>query len=266
MTIFGDTSEVSVRLTQDAPGIMRLTLHQPALRNAIAASMWRGLDQAVEALRAQDDVRVVILCGAGRDFSSGADLSEFLTLRSDPAATEAYNAHVRAAIEALAALPVPLLAEIRGICMGAGLALAAQADLRCLAKDARLAIPAARIGVAYDPAWVARLVTASRPEWVGEMVYAGRQFTGAEAVAQGFAARALPEAGLAAHVAALAADIARGAPLTMRATKLALAADARTPEGAARARAAARACDDSEDYRRAIDALGLKEKVEFKGQ
>ncbi|HPD91366.1 MAG: enoyl-CoA hydratase/isomerase family protein [Rhodobacter sp.] len=266
MKLFGDTPEASVRLSQDAPGVLRVTLHQPALRNAIAAGMWRGLGQALEALRSRHDLRVVILCGAGRDFSSGADLSEFLTLRRDPAATEAYNFHVRAAVAALAALPVPVVAEIRGVCMGAGLALAAQADLRCLAEDARLAIPAARIGVAYDPDWVTRLVAASRAEWVGEMIYAGRAYGGAEAVAQGFAARALPEASLAGHVQALAADIARGAPLTMRATKLALAPAARTPEGAARARAAARACDDSDDYRRAIDALGRKEKVEFKGQ
>ncbi|MCB1389074.1 MAG: enoyl-CoA hydratase/isomerase family protein [Rhodobacteraceae bacterium] len=264
MKTFGDTEAASVRLTWDAQGIARLTLHQPTLRNAVSRGMWRGLRAALAEIGAEPALRVVILQGAEGDFSSGADLSEFLALRSDPSATAAYNADVRAAVAALAALAVPLVAEIRGVCMGAGLALVAQADLRVLAEDARLAIPAARLGVAYDPDWVTRLVTASRPEFVAELIYAGRRLSGAEAVARGFAAALAPDAAVAQQVGDLAAAIARGAPLTLRATKLALAAS--TPEGAAAARQAARDCDESEDYRRAIAALGSKEQVEFRGQ
>ena len=256
----------SVSLTRDAPGVLRLTLHQPRSRNAIRAGMWADLCTLAAELAAMPDLRVVVLCGAGGDFSSGADLGEFLALRSEAAATARYNATARQAIAAIGALPVPVLAEVRGVCMGAGLALAVQADLICLAEDSRIAIPAARIGVAYDPDWVARLVAASRADWVVEMICAGRAFSGAQAVARGLAAVPVPGATLGATVGALAADIARGAPLTMRATKLALRPDAATPEGARRARAAAQACDDSDDYRQAIAALGRKEKVEFKGK
>ena len=270
MTIFGNHPEASVRLTdegtQRAPGIVRLTLHQPGARNAISAGMWSGLGEALDRLEVQADLRVVILCGAGGDFSSGADTREFAGHRSDPDQTEAYNASVRAAIARLGALPVPVLAEMCGVCMGAGLALAAQADLRCLAQDARLAIPAARIGVAYDPDWVARLAGASRPEWLAEMIFTGRVYSGTEAVGAGFAADLAPAPQVPGRIAAMAEAIARGAPLTMRATKLALSPAARTPDGAARARAAARACDESEDYRRAIGALSRKEEMEFKGR
>lgn len=246
--------QASVSLTRDAPGVLRLTLHQPRSRNAIRAGMWADLCTLAAELAAMPDLRVVVLCGAGGDFSSGADLGEFLALRSEAAATARYNATARQAIAAIGALPVPVLAEVRGVCMGAGLALAVQADLICLAEDSRIAIPAARIGVAYDP------------DWVVEMICAGRAFSGAQAVARGLAAVPVPGATLGATVGALAADIARGAPLTMRATKLALRPDAATPEGARRARAAAQACDDSDDYRQAIAALGRKEKVEFKGK
>lgn len=268
MQIFGDPDRGHIRLLPPfAKGCVRVELHNPSARNAMSAAMWQGLIDCFDQLSGSADTRVVVLAGGGRDFCSGADISEFADLRGAPEQTTQYNDRVQRAISAVARFPHPVIAEIRGVCMGAGLALAAMADLRLVAEDSRIAVPAARLGVAYDPAWIRRLVAVSSLEWVTEMIMAAREYSGAMAIARGLGGTAVSADDLADTVTALATRIAKGAPLTMQATKAALLATL-TPSDAAWAKATdwARLCDQSEDYRAAVSAFEKGQQVVFKGK
>lgn len=266
--IFGDKSAGHIRVVPSfAPGCARIELCQPRARNAMSAAMWQGLIDGFTMLADHADVRVILLAGAGADFCSGADISEFSALRGLPDETKVYNARVRLAMATIIAAPCPVIAEIRGICMGAGLAMAAMADLRLVAEQCQIAVPAARLGVAYDPDWVARLVAVSALDWVSELLFTARVYSGREASARGLGAQVHPDAALPEAAMAMAGQIARGAPLTMRATKAALHATILpTKERHERAVDLARLCDQSQDYANAVAAFSKGEPVVFKGK
>ncbi len=118
-------------------------------RSFAAASAGRG------------DIRVALVRGEGTlAFSGGADISDFSSARSDASGAQSYDELVEAACAAVEGLPFPVVALVRGACVGAGAALAACCDLRVASEDAFFAIPAARLGLGYDPRGVARLVRA----------------------------------------------------------------------------------------------------------
>ena len=125
--------------------------------NAMTRDMWCKLPTRIAELAADDSVRVIVLTGAGESaFVSGADISQFGAERTDPAAQQHYNEIVEAAYAAPAEAGKPVIAKIRGICIGGGLGLAAACDLRICADDARFRMPAARLGLGYSQAGVHR--------------------------------------------------------------------------------------------------------------
>ena len=127
-----------------------LTFSNPARHNAMTLAMWRGVPEAVAGLAADPAIRVVVLRGAGeKAFVSGADISEFATMRAAGEAQASYNAATDAATAAIQACPKPTLAMLRGFCIGGGLGLALSCDLRVAAQGTRFAIPAARLGLGY---------------------------------------------------------------------------------------------------------------------
>lgn len=256
------TARVTQRL--GANGALTVVLDQPARKNAINGAMWSELADALQ--RAADDqaVRVVILTGAAGNFSSGADVSEFGTAR-EGAAVSAYNAAVARAFSALEACPKPVISAINGICMGAGVALAAFADLRVIAENARLAIPAAKLGVAYQPAWIDRLTRIAGPHLVAQLLFAGETLSGGGASAQGLSGLVVVSAEVEERTRALSEAISNGAPLTMRATKAALRAALGTGDPAD-AHRLAEVCDQSEDYRNAVLAFAEGRKPTFEGR
>lgn len=267
--IFGSPDGGHVRLEVAPDGAATLTLCNPARKNAINSAMWRGIAAALAEIEADRAIRTVLLRGDGEiAFSSGADISEFGDMRSAPDATKAYNADVAAAFVALDRCTKPLVALIHGICMGAGVAIAGYCDLRLVGEDARIAIPAGKLGVAYDPNWVKRLIDISNPEFVSELLLTAREFTGPEAVQRGFAGTLRPKTDLDAYAAELAARIAANAPLTLKASKVTIrealafdsARDWTSPF------ALADACDRSEDYKNAVAAFAARRKPVFKGE
>ncbi len=145
-------------------GVGLITFNQPEKRNAMSVEMWEGLGQILDEFREDSAVRVVVLTGAGnKAFVSGADISQFERQRSNFDAQKEYDKLTNAGRAKLARFEKPTIARIRGFCLGGGLAIAMQADLRLAAVDSQFGIPAARLGIAYAFESVRRLVSLVGP-------------------------------------------------------------------------------------------------------
>ncbi|MEX0785065.1 MAG: enoyl-CoA hydratase/isomerase family protein [Dehalococcoidia bacterium] len=132
---------------KDADGVARLTLNRPDVLNAVNLQMRDELWTAFEAFRDDPDARVLVLRGAGRAFSAGADISEF---GSAPSYVEARRArHERDLWGLLLHQPKPVIAAVHGYALGAGCEMSLLCDLRVAAEDARFGLP--EVGLAYIP-------------------------------------------------------------------------------------------------------------------
>ncbi|WP_419898853.1 enoyl-CoA hydratase [Roseomonas sp. USHLN139] len=256
-------------LTRREAGIGWITINQPEKRNAIALAMWDAIAAAASDFAADPEVRVVILHGAGgKAFASGADISEFDRIRADAAAQEAYGQRSAAARRALEGMGKPLIAMIQGFCIGGGYATALIADIRIASEDSRFGIPAARLGIAYGYESLEKLVALTGPAMAKEIMFSGRQLDAAEALRAGMVNRVVPAAELEPATIELATQIARNAPLSLTASRLAIEQIAGDP--AKRDRAAVeqanRACFDSEDYAEGRRAFQEKRPPVFRGQ
>ena len=196
MTAFG----VDVRHEPD--GVAWLVLRNPERLNAVRLEMWQVIPPLIRELEADPAVAVVVMRGDGMEaFASGADISEFSTHRKDAASASAYERTTAHAFTALTAFAKPLIAMIHGVCIGGGLALAASADLRIAADDARFALPAARLGLGYHLNGVERLVRLLGPSAAAELFFTARRYDAAEALRIGLVNQVVPKEDLEAFTA-----------------------------------------------------------------
>lgn len=256
-------------LCETGDGVAWITFSNPAKRNAMSLEMWQELGRILPDLHADDAVRVVVMRGAGeRAFMSGADISQFESQRDSAAAAAAYDAIAEAARDGLLRLEKPLIAMIRGFCLGGGLGVALTADLRFAAEDATFGIPAANLGTAYSPGSVRRLVNLVGPSAAKDLLFSARRLDAAEALRLGLVSRvAAPEA-LEDAVRDYARSLAGKAPLSLRAAK-ATVDEALKPPGeqdGARALRLVAACLDSEDYAEGWRAFMEKRAPVFRGR
>lgn len=246
-----------------------IVFDNPARRNALSLDMWRALARAADAFAADDDVRAVVMTGAGdRAFVSGADISEFETSRSSAEAEEEYGRVTAAAHAALERFGKPLIAMIRGYCIGGGLSVAAQADIRIASSSARFAIPAARLGLGYGFGGMKTLVGLIGPAWTKEMMFTARRFDAGAALRMGLVNSVYGDGELEAAVRECVDAIAANAPLTVRAAKAAVGEALKDPadRDLAGLEARIRACFDSEDYAEGRRAFMEKRRPEFRGR
>jgi enoyl-CoA hydratase/carnithine racemase len=262
------TADFGIDVVRGDGGVAWLALRNPARLNAVRLEMWRAIPEAVAALAADDTVRVLVLRGAGEQaFAAGADISEFHTHRGDARSAAAYEETTAAAFAALLGFERPVVAMIHGVCIGGGLALAACADLRVAADDARLALPAARLGLGYHASGVERLVRIVGPSAAAELFFTARQYAAEEALRLGLVNQVVPRAELEAFTARYVGAIAANAPLTLRAAKRAIADTGRDP-GRRDPEAVARliaACFQSADYAEGVRAFLEKRPPHFGG-
>lgn len=196
-----ETLEVSV---QD--GIGTLWLNRPEKLNALSRQTLRELAQCAHWFDDQPEVRVVIVGGRGRAFSSGADLSDFPTTRNRGAREAADTGRVMAeAIEGMTALTV---ARLHGWCVGGALVLAAACDLRVAAETTRFSIPEVDLGIPLAWGGIPRLVREIGPALTKELVTTCREFDSREALAAGFLNRVVMPDELDKTVQVLAEQIA----------------------------------------------------------
>ena len=131
-------------------GIGWITFNAPEKRNAMSLDMWQGLGEILGKLQEEKSLRVLILKGAGdAAFVSGADISEFEDKRSSQRDRDAYEAAFDDALDKLANFATPVVAMIRGYCIGGGLAIALNTDIRIATKQSKFGIPAAKLGLGY---------------------------------------------------------------------------------------------------------------------
>lgn len=236
--------------------------------NALNSAMWAALPDLIGEADSDPSVRVLVLRGAGeKAFCAGADISEFDTARTGDAA-RTYDELTHAAFGAVMSCAKPAIAMIQGFCMGGGLEIALLCDLRTAGEGSSFAIPAAKLGIGYDPRWIAPLLASLSASQVKEILFTGRSFSDAEALHMGLISRLCPADVLERETRALAQTIADNAPLSIAAAKACIDAYSRAPEtlDLAALDKLVSACANSEDYAEGRAAFAEKRKPVFKGK
>ena len=250
-------------------GIGWMIYNNPARHNAMSLEMQQAVPTILEAFRDDPDVRVVVVTGAGgKAFVSGADISEFGEKRTAPEARAVYDDAAAAAGRAWSSVEKPIIAMIRGFCIGGGMITALSTDIRIAAEDSQFGVPAARLGLGYGYGGVEKLNSVVGPAWTAEILYSARRLNAAEALAIGLVNRVVPADQLESTVRDLAAQIAANAPLTLRAFKAALHEVQRDPSKRDLDRVATmiEACFRSDDYKEGQQAFLEKRPPTFRGQ
>ena len=180
------TGDVLVKVED---GLGWITFSNPSRRNAMSGGMWESLIRATESLESDPGVRVVVLRGAGSmAFVSGADISELAMQRSEETRTQHSDVVARAE-RSIARITKPVVAMIQGFCIGAGVVLAVDADVRIAAASARFAIPAAKLGLAFEQRAVAALARLVGPSVAADLLFSARFLDAAAALGVGFGER-----------------------------------------------------------------------------
>jgi enoyl-CoA hydratase/carnithine racemase len=247
--------------------IATVTLDNEPRLNALSAPMWRELGAHFAALAAEPGLRCVVLRGAGeRAFAAGADIATFEIERRDPETARHYAGITHAALDAVSACPVPVVALIRGACVGGGLEIASRCDLRICGISARFGIPVKRLGlvVAYED--LKALLALVTPAVALEILLEGRVFGAEEAAAKGLVTRVVPDDAVEAEAYAAAARIAEGAPLVARWHKRFVRRLTDPAPLTAAERDEAVACFGTADFKEGVAAFLAKRAPVFEGR
>src|ERR1700712_3124156 len=250
-------------------GIGIVTFNNPEKRNAMSLDMWEGLGQALVELRDDPDVRFVILVGTGdKAFVSGADISQFEKTRHNAEASEEYSKKSAAQRALLADYPKPVIACIRGFCLGGGMQVAMLADIRIASDNSQFGIPAAKLGIAYGYDGLKHLVSLVGPSWARLLMYTGMRIDSTEAVRIGLVDRVVPDAELWNATTEIARTISGNAPLAIQAAKITIAQVLKdeSQRDINAIKDIGTACMDSEDFREGRQAFMEKRKPQFKGR
>ena len=247
--------------------VATVTLNRPGKLNALTKAMWRDLGRAVARLSEDPDLRCIVLRGAGeRAFSPGNDIGEFARERANKAQAREYGAFMHETACVLEACPIPMVAQIHGICVGGGLEIAALCDIRICGAGSRFGAPIKNLGLVMAYAEMAPLVRLVGADAALEILLEGRIFDAAEAKEKGLVTRVVADDAVAAEAAATAARIAEGAPLVARWHKK-FARRLRDPAPVSVAEAdECFDCFDTEDFRIGYAAFLAKRKPRFEGR
>ena len=203
--------------------VARLTFNRPQARNAMTFDMYDAIVTACDIVEADDDLRVLVLTGAGgRAFASGTDIRQFQSFETADHVL-AYEARISRTLDRLEGLKRPTIAMIVGDAVGGGMGLAMCCDLRYCTPESRFGVPTARtLGNALSINNYARMVDLIGPTRAKELMFTAKLYTAAEAAGVGFVNEVVAGDAIEARVTELATSIAGNAPLTIRASKEAI--------------------------------------------
>jgi len=255
-------------LARKEAGVGIVTFNNPERHNAVSLEMWEATRRILDGFAADNEVRVVVLTGAGgKAFVSGADISKFASERASIEATRAYDKVTAAAFNSIYEFPKPTIAMIRGYCIGGGAALAVCCDIRICSDNSVFAVPAAKLGLGYGYAGIKRLADIVGPAYAKEIFFTARQFTAQEAYAMGLVNRVVPAAELEGCVKGVTDMICANAPLTIKAVKYATGEIYKdeSKRNLARMDEMVEACFASRDYVEGRTAFMQKRKPVFTG-
>lgn len=203
--------------------IATVMLSHPGKLNAISVAMWRELGSHFAALSRDTTLRGVLICGAGNDFAAGADIGEFPVERGDLESVIRYHEEILApALRAVAECPHPTVAAIAGVCVGGGLEIACQCDLRIATTSARLGVPIGQLGFPMAPEEFRGLLAVAGRAVTLELLLEGRILSASDALAKGLLTRVVAEDALDAAVVDCFQHILKGSPEAARHNKATL--------------------------------------------
>jgi enoyl-CoA hydratase/carnithine racemase len=247
-----------------------ITLNRPEKKNPLTFESYAELRDLFRALAAADDIRAVVVTGAGGNFCSGGDVHEIigpLTRMSMPDLLD-FTRMTGDVVKAMRACPQPIVAAIDGVCAGAGAMIALAADLRLVTARAKTAFLFTRVGLAgADMGACTLLPRAIGQARAAELLYTGRALGGEEALAWGFFNRLCEPEAVLAQAQTLARELAEGPGFAHAMTKKMLHQEWNMGlDEAIEAEAQTQAiCMQTEDFRRAYRAFVAKGKPRFEG-
>jgi len=197
-----------------------LTFNNPEKLNAISPEMTQAAAAVIDDFAADPAVRVVVLKGAGsKAFVSGGDISKYEGNRATPEQIAAYTKITAGFRTSLRGIGKPTIAMIRGWCLGGGLAIALNCDLRICSEDAQFGVPAARLGIGYSAESLGQLIELAGPSVAKEILFTARRYTAYEAHRIGLVNHVLQAGMLEAFVNNYAETMANNAPLSIVSAK-----------------------------------------------
>lgn len=213
------TASASVSLQREgSTGLV--TLANPARLNAMTRAMWRELKEVFSTANADGSLRCLVVRGEGGAFCAGGDISEYPSFRFDESSLRAFHEdEVWAALQAMLDCPFPLVAQIEGACMGAGLEIASCCDIRLAGASSTFGAPIAKLGFPMAPREAALVRGAIGDVLARDMLLAAGVHGAQRVYDAGFLLQVLPDAEVVTAAAAHAARIAALAPLAARANK-----------------------------------------------
>jgi enoyl-CoA hydratase/carnithine racemase len=250
--------------------VATVTLNRPEKKNPLTFESYRELADFFHALARDEEVKAVVITGAGGNFSSGGDVFEIIgpLIEMDTVGLTKFTRMTGEMVKAMRACPQPIIAAVDGVCAGAGAIVAMAADLRFGTEKAKVAFLFNRVGLAGCDmgacAILPRIIGQGR---ASELLYTGRAMTGVEAERWGFFNRLVPAETLFAEAEALAMELAAGPTYANAMTKRMLEMEwAMSVNDAIEAEAVAQAlCMTTEDFGRAYRAFAEKRKPVFEG-
>jgi enoyl-CoA hydratase/carnithine racemase len=244
-----------------------VALSNPGKLNALDLGMWQRLGEVMRELDRDKGLRCVVLRGEGdKAFAAGADIAEFEKTRKSSKSAKKYGEAIEAAMASVRDCRHPSVAMIRGACVGGGLEIASQCDLRICGTSSRFGVPIAKLGLVVGYGEMAGLVGVVGRAAAMEILLEGRILSSAEAKDMGLVNRVVEDDMVEEEAMAAARRIAEGAPLVARWHKKFARRLANPRALTAKERNEAYACFDTGDFREGVAAFLAKRKPEFKGK